>query len=650
MKSYLPFVVAGLTNGSIYGLAAVGLVLTYKTSGIFNFAHGAQAALAAYLMYEFRERMGLPWGLAALLAVLLGGVVAGLVLERGAHLLAEAPVAARVAATVGLLVALQGTLVLIFGAASIRVQPFLSQRLIDLPGVTVRVEQFVVTGFVAAAVAVLYLFFTRAKLGLATQGVVDDPALLSLAGTSPIAVRRFAWMVGSCFAAVSGILLAPTIALDAGVLTLLVFFAFGAAAVGRFASLPATYLGGLGIGLGAALLTRALGDFHVTGPLAQLPSNLPFIVLFLTLVLTPKRCLVERGTDVVRRALAPVTFSRRVTALGVSGGLAAALVLPHVVGSRLPLYITGLAYVILFASLSVLVRMSGQVSLCHIAFAAVGASVSARAVGAGVPWLVALALGGVVAAPVGAVVAIPAIRLSGVYLAIATFGFGLVVQRLFYTSVLMFGGGFAIRAPRPRLSGLHTTTDVGYYHVVLAVTIVCLVAMALLRRSRAGRILRAFADSPAAVDAHGLSTNELKVRVFAISAFFAGIAGGLIGPVTGTAAAGSGVVVGGFDFTVSLLLISVLFIAGRQPIISAVIAAALFVVVPGHAGTEFAQDYAPVIFGGVAVAGAVMSGRPVMARIRASIRMEERARQGSQLTWRAAIQSATTRDAVGVSS
>src|SRR5437867_12202772 len=103
MKEYLPFLVIGITAGSVYGLAAVGLVLTYKTSGIFNFAHGAQAALAAYLMYEFRERMGLPWGLAALLAVLLGGVMAGLVLERGAHLLADAPAAARVAATVGLL-------------------------------------------------------------------------------------------------------------------------------------------------------------------------------------------------------------------------------------------------------------------------------------------------------------------------------------------------------------------------------------------------------------------------------------------------------------------------------------------------------------------------------------------------------------------
>src|SRR5437867_6503958 len=107
MKSYLPFIVAGLTNGSIYGMAAVGLVLTYKTSGIFNFAHGAQAALAAYLMFEFRERIGMPWPVAGLLSLLLAGVLAGLILERGAYVLAGTSAAARVAATVGLLVGIQ---------------------------------------------------------------------------------------------------------------------------------------------------------------------------------------------------------------------------------------------------------------------------------------------------------------------------------------------------------------------------------------------------------------------------------------------------------------------------------------------------------------------------------------------------------------
>ncbi len=637
MKTYLPFIVAGLTNGSIYGMAAVGLVLTYKTSGIFNFAHGAQAAMAAYLLFEFRDRMGMPWPLAGLLSLLLAGVVAGLILERGAYLLASASVAARVAATVGLLVFIQGVLIAIFGSASLPIKPFLSQKLVDFPGVTVRAEQIIIMAVGVVAVGGLYLFFTRAKLGLATQAVVDDPSLLGLAGTSPTAVRRFAWLVGSCFAALSGMLLAPTLALDARLLTLVVFFAFGAAAVGAFSSLPLVYLGGIGIGVGASLLTMLFGEHQLTGPIQALPVNLPFIMLFVGLLVTPTRKLVERGSQVVRRPLAPLTFSRRTTAGATVVGLGVALIIPHVVGAKLPIYINGLVYVILFASLGLVVRTSGQVSLCHIAFAAVGAATAARAAGAGFPWPLAVLVGGLVAVPIGALLAIPASRLSGVYLAIATFGFGLVMQRLFYASILMFGGTFAIRSPRPHLGGVHTDTDVGYYHVVLAVTVACCALVVLVRRSRVGRLLRAFADSPTAVDAHGTNTNELKVLVFSVSAFMAGIAGALIGPITGTAAAASGIDVGGFDFSVSLFLITVLFVAGRQPIFSAVLGAVLLVIIPSYATGDTAIKWSPIIFGSLAIVAAILGGRSMVEWLRSSRRLRERAAEGSPLRARGAV-------------
>ncbi|HYT39763.1 MAG TPA: ABC transporter permease [Acidimicrobiia bacterium] len=646
MKTYLPFIVAGLTNGSIYGMAAVGLVLTYKTSGIFNFTHGAQAALAAYLMFEFRERMGLAWPLAGLLSLLLAGVVAGLILERGACLLASASVAARVTATVGLLVFIQGVLIAIFGSASLAMRPFLPQKLVMLPGVNVRGEQIIIVAVGILAVGGLYLFFTRAKLGLATQAVVDDPALLGLAGTSPAAVRRFAWLAGSCFAALSGMLLAPTLALDARLLTLLVFFAFGAAAVGAFSSLPLTYLGGIGVGVGAALVTKFVGEHQLSGPIQSLPVNLPFIVLFVALLVTPTRKLVERGSQVVRRPLAPLVFSRRTNVVGGAVGLAVAVAIPHVVGARLPIYITGLAYVILFASLGLLVRTSGQVSLCHIAFAAVGASTAARAVGAGFPWPLALLVGGLVAVPIGALLAIPAIRLSGVYLAIATFGFGLVMQRLFYASALLFGGSFALRSPRPKLGWLHTNTDVGYYYVVLGVVVACLALVVLVRRSRMGRLLRAFADAPTALDAHGTNTNELKVLVFSVSAFMAGIAGGLLGPITGTAAAASGVDVGGFDFSVSLLLITVLFVAGRQPVLSAVIGAVLLVVIPSYATGDVAQRWNPIVFGSLAILAAVAGGRSLVGWLRSSRRLRERAAEGSPLRARTTVPDIAARSGI----
>jgi ABC-type branched-subunit amino acid transport system permease subunit len=174
----------------------------------------------------------------------------------------------------------------------------------------------------------------------------------------------------------------------------------------------------------------------------------------------------------------------------------------------------------------------------------------------------------------------------------------------------MFGGRFALPSPRPRLGGLHTDTDVGYYHVALIVAVACCAAVVLIRRSRMGRLLRAFADSPTAVDAHGTNTNELKVLVFCASAFLAGIAGALIAPVTGTASAIS------FDFSVSLLLVAVLFVAGRQPILSAVLGAVLYVVVPGYITGVNTQEWTPVVFGGVAVLAAMFGGVPLLERLR----------------------------------
>jgi branched-subunit amino acid ABC-type transport system permease component len=627
MKQYLPFLVIGISAGSVYGLAAVGLVLTYKTSGIFNFAHGAQAALAAYLMFEFHERMGMAWPVAMLLSLLLAGVMAGLLLERVAYGLASVGTAARVAATVGLLVAIQGGLVVAFGSASLAMKIYLPSAIVELPGVNVRMDQIIVTAFVLVAVVGLYLFFTRTKLGLSMQAVVDDPALLGLQSINPVRVRRFAWLIGSSFAAISGMVLAPTLGLDAFLLTLLVFYAYGAAAVGRFSSLPITYVGGLVIGVAAALLTKFL---NTTGPIASLPATLPFLVLFGALLVVPKHHLIERGSQAVRRPLAPVAFSRRTKLTGLAAGTVVALAIPLVAGTKLPLFTSALAFVVLFASLSLLVRMSGQVSLCQMAFAAVGATTAARAVGAHIPFPLAVLLGGLVAIPIGALLAIPAIRLSGVYLAIATFGFGLLVQRLVFSSFLMFGKDSYVVAPRPKLAGLNVHTDTGYYFVVLVATVACVGLLALIRTSRMGRLLRAFADSPTALNAHGTNTTELKVLVFCTSAFLAGIGGALLGPVTGTATAVS------FDLGMSLVLLAVLFVAGRQPLLSAVVASVLFIVVPGYINNAAMRQYTPIVFGALAVVAAIYGGVPLLDRLEAAKRLSRRSPERTRLRARAA--------------
>ena len=608
MIDLLPFIVIGITNGSVYALAGMGLALTYKTTGVFNFAHGAQAALSAYLMYSFWVTLGWPWPIAALAAIALAGVVGGTLLERLGFALSTESTAARVVATVGLHVAIQGVLSARYGSATIQIDQFLPGHIVRIAGVNVRYSQLIIISLTLLGAAVLSALFRWSRLGAAMQAVVDNPTLLGLDGTNPVAVRRWAWTIGGCFAAVSGILLAPTLGLDAITLTLLVVQAFGAAAIGAFSSLPLTYVGGLAVGVGAALCQRY---FATNQTLAQLPSVFPFLVLFVVLLVTPPRRLVERSAALVRRPVAPLPPGRATVAVAALLGAGVLLAVPALVGTKLAIYTTALAFIVLFGSLALLVQTSGQVSLCQMSFAAAGAAAFAGATRAGIPWFLAVLIGGLVAVPLGAIVAVPAIRLHGVFLAVATFGFGILVERIFFSTSFMFGKALSVHAPRPHLGGFRLDTDTGYYYVVLAVGAACCGLILAVRRSRLGRLLAALSQSPTALEAHGTDTNLTRLFVFCISAFLAGIGGALIGPVTGFATAVS------FNFTISLVMLAVLWLAGSRPLLAPVVAAGLYLVAPSYSTSPTVSAYTPVAFGVLAILVAVrFGGRLVEATAR----------------------------------
>src|SRR5581483_10833704 len=168
--------------------------------------------------------------------------------------------------------------------------------------------------------------------------------------------------------------------------------------------------------------------------------------------------------------------------------LAVLIAIPHQVGAKLPVYNNAVIMVIVFLSLSLLVRTSGQVSLCHAGFAAVGAAVfSHLAPGAGLPWAMALLGAGLAAVPIGAIVAIPAIRIAGVYLALATFGFGILLERMAYPTSMMFGSFGTRTAPRPKLGGIDLTSNVRYYYVCLAFMVLVAAISVVINRSRLGR-------------------------------------------------------------------------------------------------------------------------------------------------------------------
>jgi ABC-type branched-subunit amino acid transport system ATPase component/branched-subunit amino acid ABC-type transport system permease component len=592
----LPFIIIGIVSGSVYGLAGVGLVLTYKTSGIFNFAQGALATVAAYAFYYLNVDVGLAWPVAALISVLVLGAILGLGFEVMARRVARGPLAWRIVATIGIVLVVEAVFTIVHGSSTLTTPHFLSQSTVQIFGAFVTWEQIIVTVISLGAAVGLYVFFRTARLGKAMRAVVDDPDLLGLAGTSPERVRRWAWVIGCVFAAASGVLLAPSVPLDPNVLTLLIVQAFGAAAIGRFTSLPLTLAGGLAIGIVSSILTEYINS---TSLLSGLPPSLPFIVLFLVILFSPRGRLAVRQFG-LRRAQIPWQAPGRVQLVGVIAVAAFLITVPSWAGFRITGWTLALTYVILLLSLGLLAKTSGQVSLCHITFAAIGAVAFSKLSSGGVPWVPALLLGGLVVVPIGAVLAVPAIRLSGLYLALATFGFGLLVQDMFYQSNVMFGvTNIGISMPMPHLSWLTLDSGTGFYYVVLLIVALTAVGVVVLNRSRLGRLLRSMSDSPLALTTSGTSVRVTMVIVFCISAYLAAIAGALSGMVVSTASGAN------YPPLQSLSLIALIMISVGGVPWYALIGAAGMGLVPVYFNSANTTNWLEIIFGVAAVIGAM---------------------------------------------
>jgi ABC-type branched-subunit amino acid transport system permease subunit len=306
-----------------------------------------------------------------------------------------------------------------------------------------------------------------------------------------------------------------------------------------------------------------------------------------------------------------------VTALAVAG-LVVMTVLPLVARTKVPTLTNGVIYVLVFASLALLVRTSGQVSLCHISFAAVGATTYSHLADAGAPWAVCLLGAGLVAVPVGAVVAIPAIRLSRLYLALATLGFGILVERLVYGTSLMFGSLGTRQVPRPGFAD----GDVAYYYLSVLVVLAGLAVVLTVNRARLGRLLRALSDSPTALATLGVDVNTSRLLVLCVSAFLAGISGALL------AGANTSISAIGFNSLISLQLLPILYLAGTSQLLAPVIAAFSYAVLPSFFSGDTFIQLEPILFGAAAVTVAALSGRQGDHDVMAKLAAQARARAG----------------------
>jgi branched-chain amino acid transport system permease protein len=551
VTTFLAFTVVGIVVGCIYALSATGLVVTYITSGIFNFAHGAVGMIAAFTYWKLAVDEGWPAILALpfilfVFAPLLG-ILIDVLIMRNLHAASEE---VRVIVTVALLLFLLGVGDWIWDPGVPRTIPrFFEADHVRVFSLNVTYHQIIVVIAALAVAVILRLFLFRTRIGVALRATVDAPDLAAYFGAAPERVRMLGWAMGSSLAALAGILLAPLVTLDILLLTLLVINGFAAAIVGRLKSLPLTFAGGVALGLVESYVV----GYAPGGVLSQLRPTIPVIFLYIALLIFPQSRL-RVGRALSRRTTKVPTL--RASLIGAALFVGAAWIAASTLsGTNLFNLGRGLVAALILLSLVLLTGYGGQISLAQWTFVGFGSFAMGKIAGGD-------SLFGVVAAvafagAVGALSALPALRLRGLYLALSTFAFAVAMTAVFFNNNNVFGQGGALKVGRVLLHG-----NSGFIVVVAVVFAAAAVGVLAVRRSSFGRRLVAMSDSQVACATLGMSVTWTKLILFAASAGLAGLAGALFGGLQGSVGSAN------FDVLNSLALFLLLAIWGVDSIIA----------------------------------------------------------------------------------
>ncbi|MFD9466500.1 ATP-binding cassette domain-containing protein [Streptomyces sp. NPDC060027] len=546
---------AGLSVGSAAALTGIGLVVTYRATGVLNFAQGAIAMVCAYLLRQFTVEWGWPLALGAAVTLLLVAPAIGMALERFVFrplsVLGGDP-AQTLVASIGVFVLLVGGAALVWGTGARADAPTLVSA--DPWG------QLAVAVSLALGVGAV----TRwTRFGTELRAVVDDRSLSVLGGIDADRVAAAGWAFGSFTAGLTGVLLAPYVRLDPYGMPLLVLEVMAVAVAARMRSLPVAVVVALGIGVAQSQLTR----LHPSGwaePLLQAVGANLFVVALLV------AALVLPGIG-ARDALPRTAPARVSTPPGAWAVAVVLFLLPlGLAGSDLHTSVQVPALGVVLLSLVVVTGRGGQISLGQAAYAGLGALFTAL-LAAGrfpglprLPELAALAVAVLLVAPLGVLTGWPAIRRHGLALAVATFAVGVGVSRFVFAQPYAVAG---LSLGRP--AGFDG--DRAYYVLELVLLVAALLAAHTLRRGRTGRALAAMRDHEAGASAAGVRVPALKLTAFVAGAALAALGGGMLGMGLRAFDATA------YDPVRGLLWFAAVVVLGADSVLGALVAAALLV-------------------------------------------------------------------------
>ncbi|MBL7521007.1 ATP-binding cassette domain-containing protein [Frankia sp. CNm7] len=602
MTEFFNLVVAGLVTGALYAILASGLTLSYQTSGVFNFGQGGVAFSTAYLFFQLNSGQKLPIWLSAVICIGIFAPLLGWLLHKVLfNPLREASIAARMVASLGLLIALPSLglwiVALLKDKANLagctpqepdaRCVPAI-EDVFRIPGLgpspkesytfgdglIIDSDQLAMLGAAVFAAVLLWYLVRHTRIGLEMRASVSRPNLAALRSVDPDRASAVSWITSCGLAGLVGVLLAPMFGLNSFSYNTLLFISIPAVVLGRMASIPIAMLGGLLLGVAQNLVDGYVSDYlDITG----FRTAVPFIILFVLLIffgaergrsagttLEEKPPAYDLSTDPWRRRAVWAVLTVALlgfTAWGADDYWAGLLA-------------QGLATSIVLLSFTVVTGIGGMVSLAQAAFVLSGAFTAGIMLSHDVPFLPALLAGTVVAALIGLIVALPTRRLGGLPLALSTLALAYVGQNLLFQIRSISNGSSGWAVTPPKLGPIDTTNP--RWRVLFMLVLVCLVVWLVhaLRVSSTGRAMLAVRSTEVGARTSGIAADRMKLLVFVISAGIAGFGGVLLassrGRVTNT----------DFDVLLGLVwLATTVTLSIRRPA-GAVLAGLMMVVAP----------------------------------------------------------------------
>ncbi|HUR78550.1 MAG TPA: ABC transporter permease [Acidimicrobiales bacterium] len=603
MTGFLFVGIQGLIIGLTYGLLAVGLVLIYKSNRVVNFAHGELGVISAALLEKLVNDNNLPYwptlGFVLLLAMLIGGAT-----ELALRRLFKRPRLIVMVATIGV-----SQLLFVLSLWSL-IQPSEGARAYPVPfGLTATIDtfilvpaHFVVLIFAPVVAGAIAVFFSLTPYGLAVRAAAENAESARLGGIWVRRMSTLSWMLAGVLSAATAIMGAPflpNVFAPALGPTLLVR-ALAAALIGGMVNLRVAFVAGIAVGIiEQAVLYQPR--------YASARELVMFAILLLALLVrgrslrttsrTEERSSWQQAGAARLQSLAP--DRARLGQFGTALTLVALIVMPALLSnSKAYLFSRIFIFAVVSVSLTLLSGWAGQLSLGHFGLAALGALVAAR-LGDDLALPVLLVVAGLLSALAAVIVGLPALRIRGLYLAVTTLGFAVLVHEWVLTHDRVgLPDPAATLLRRPTFLGIDLAPQRSFYYFALLLLVVVLVLAGNLRRSGVGRAMIAVRENEVAAAAAGVRVMRVKLTAFAISGFFAGLAGVVFAFNEEQLAARGSISVGSGQFgpLQSIFIVAMVVIGGMGSIRGAVLGAVYLLGIPAVFGYS---QVAELLTGGI---------------------------------------------------